>query len=391
MDIDHLRKETKGTQNVIHFNNAGASLMADPVGETVREYMEQEACYGSYETAVKNAARLHTFYTVAAQLINANPEEIAFVESASVAWNRAFYSIPLEEGDVLLTGGQEYASNYITFLQRQKRDGFQIKIVANSLSGEIDAKALEEMIDERVKLIALTHIPTQTGMVNPAEEIGQVAKKYGITYLLDSCQSVGQYPIDVEKIHCDFLTATGRKYLRGPRGTGFLYARQSTTQSIEPHVLDLSSATWCDTDDYEVRNDARKFETWERSPAGQIGLTHAIEYLNGLGISSVWERISELARQMREKLQSLEKLQVQDEGLVRSGIVSFTVQGMQTGAVKTALHFAGINVSIAYQSASLIDMRQRQLPSIIRASVHYYNTTEEIDTFIAKLKDIIPD
>jgi selenocysteine lyase/cysteine desulfurase len=388
--IDELRvrAQTSGTDHLIHFNNAGASLMPDVVVEAIKSYIDSEAKIGGYETAELFDNELNSFYHNSARLINANHDEIAFTESATVAWHRAVHSISFKKGDVILTCVSEYASNYIAYLQLSKLFDVQIRVIPNDSNGVIDIDALNSFVDSKVKLISICHMPTGNGLINPVEEVGKVARLNNILYLLDACQSVGQYPIDVEKINCDFLSVTGRKYLRGPRGTGFLYARSSSTNHLEPMFLDLHGAEWISEDSFEMRSDARRYETWESNLSAKYGLSIAIDYLNNLDISSVYQSVTDLAKYLRDSLRNVKGIIVTDTGLKQSGIVTFTYQKSDPTAIKKYLSEHAVNVSIIVASSSLLDFDERNIKESIRASVHYFNTKEEIDKVVALLKNI---
>lgn len=383
--LEKLRKETPGVGNVLHFNNAGASLMAEPVHKKMVQYLDQEMQYGGYETARARAEDIEATYNVIADFINADPDEIALVENATVAWQMAFFSVDFEPGDRILTSVSEYASNYINYLRLQNDIDVSVEVIPNTDTGEASVEALEEMMDEHVRLISITHIPTNSGLVNPAEEIGKVARKYNCLYLLDACQSVGHYPVDVEKIGCDMLSATGRKYLRGPRGTGFLYVNKDRLNQLHPPFLDLHSAEWTGKSSYKVRDDARRFENWETNFSGVIGLKAATEYAADIGIHNIWNRIQKLAEQLREKLDSLDGVTVQDIGKSKCGIVTFSIENRDAVDIRDVLNKQGININVASKSSTLIDMSQRNLREVIRASVHYYNTEDEIERFVEAL------
>jgi cysteine desulfurase/selenocysteine lyase len=385
IDVQRARRETPGCENVLHFNNAGAALMPQPVLHAAIGHLQLEALVGGYEAAAQAYEAVEHVYDAAATLVGCHRDEIAIVENATRAWDMAFYAVPLGPGDRILTAMAEYASNYIAFLQVVRKTGAVVEVIPNDASGQLSIDALRHAIDDRVKLIAITHVPTNGGLVNPAAAVGQVAREAGVMYLLDACQSIGQLPIDVEAIGCDMLSATGRKYLRGPRGTGFLYVRRQILSRLEPPFLDLHAAQWVADDRFEIRPDARRFENWETYYAGKIGLGVAIDYALQWGIEAIWARIKRLADELRQQLSAIAGVTVRDEGVERCGIVSFTVAGSDADAVQRRLAKARINVSVSRVSSTRLDMEARDLPDLVRASVHYYNTDEEIERFCTLL------
>jgi cysteine desulfurase/selenocysteine lyase len=388
-DLLRARQDTPGCHNVMHFNNAGASLMPQPVLDATIGHLQLEAQIGGYEAAAQAKDVLEHVYDAAAALIHCTREEIAIVENATRAWDMAFYSLPFQAGDRILTGMNEYASNYIAFLQMARKTGVVIEAVPNDEHGQISIQALRAMLDERVKLIAVTHVPTSGGLVNPVAEVGKVAREAGILYLVDACQSVGQMPIDVEKIGCDMLSTTGRKYLRGPRGTGFLYVRRSILERLEPPFLDLHAANWVARDHYEIRSDARRFENWEANYAGKVGLSVAIDYAMQWGIDAIWRRVKSLAYQLRTQLSPLPGVIVRDRGVTQCGIVTFTIDDITPEEIQRRLAAQNINVSVTVLNSTRLDLEARGLSSMVRASVHYYNSEEEIERFCAKIAEML--
>ncbi|MDQ3695819.1 MAG: aminotransferase class V-fold PLP-dependent enzyme [Chloroflexota bacterium] len=393
-DLARARRDTPGCERVLHLNNAGAALMPRHVLEAVVGHLQLEAAIGGYEAAARAESSVERVYDAAAALIGAHRDEIAIVENATRAWDMAFYSIRFQPGDRILTGMAEYASNYIAFLHMAERTGAVIEAIPNDEFGQTSVTALRRAIDDRVRLIAITHVPTNGGLVNPAAAIGRVAKEAGVLFLLDACQSVGQMPIDVTVIGCDMLSATGRKYLRGPRGTGFLFVRRSVLGQLTPPFLDLHAARWVTPDRYEIRPDARRFENWETNYATKIGLGVAIDYALGWGLDAIYSRVAGLAADLRVRLSAIPGVTVHDLGAERCGIVSFAVAGHDPDVVKTALAAAAINVSVSRLPSTRLDMQDRGLRGLLRASVHYYNSEPELDRFCTTLgtlrKDLPP-
>jgi selenocysteine lyase/cysteine desulfurase len=378
IDVSRARAETPGCTYVTHLNNAGAALMPAPVVETMTGYLALEAQIGGYEAADLAAAAIEQVYTSIAGLIGCAVDEVAVVENATRAWDMAFYALPLHPGDRVLTARAEYVSNYLALLQVARRTGAQIEVLPNDASGQLSLTALADRIDDRVKLIAITHVPTNGGLINPAAEVGQIARAAGIPYLLDACQSVGQMPVDVQTLGCDFLSTTGRKFLRGPRGTGFLYVRRARLNELEPPFIDVHAARWSAAGWFELRPDARRFEHWESNYAAKLGLGAAVDYALGWGLDSIWARVAALADELRALLGSVPGVAVHDLGQTRCGIVTFAVAGQSAAAVQAALSAQRINVSTCTAANNRLDMEPRGLVDLVRASVHYYNTQEEL-------------
>ena len=352
------------------------------VVDTVIDHLRCEAEIGGYEAAAAASTRLDAVYESIANLIGATAGDIAVVENATRAWDMAVYGYPFRRGDRVLTARAEYASNVIALLQLQRRHGIEIVLIDDDEHGQVSLDHLEAELAYGASMVALTHAPTNGGLINPAAEVGELCRHHGAFYVLDACQSVGQVPLDVRAIGCDVLTATSRKYLRGPRGAGLLYVGERVLEQCEPPFLDLHAATWTTDSTYEIRPGAKRFENWETNVAAKLGLGAAVDYALALGIENTWPRIQALADRLRSELTALDDVDVHDKGTVRGGIVTFTVNGRTAEEVKNTLADAGINTSVSPPEYARYDLPHRQLPTLVRASVHYYNTDAEIDELL---------
>lgn len=385
-DVARARADTPGCAKVAHFNNAGAALMSRQVVDAATRHLHLEADMGGYEAAAHAAESIEAVYDSAARLLGCHRDEIALVDNATRAWDMAFYGIPFRPGDRVLTSMAEYGSNFIAYLQVAERYGVKVDVIPNDEHGQISVDALRAALDERVRVISVTHVPTNGGLVNPAAEVGKIARETGALYLLDACQSVGQLAVDVAEIGCDLLSTTGRKYLRGPRGTGLLYVRRAVLDQLVPPVLDLHAATWTARDRYEMRPDARRFETWEANYAAQLGLGAAIDYALGWGLPRIQARVTALAETLRRRLAEIPGVRVRDLGVQRCGITTFTVDGAGADRLKSSLAEQGINISVSRTPSTRLDMDDRGLGEVLRASVHYYNTDEEITALVQAVR-----
>ena len=382
IDLARVRADTPGVEYVVHFNNAGAALPPRQVVAAVVEHLQREAEIGGYEAAAERKNRSEHTYDALAQLLGAGRDEIAVVENATRAWDMAFYAFRFQPGDRILTGRAEYASNWIALKQVTDRTGATIEVVPDDESGQIDVAALERLIDERVKLVSLVHVPTQSGLVNPAAKVGRVTRAAGVPLLLDACQSIGQLPVDVNEIGCDIMSGAGRKFLRGPRATGFLYVRRDLIERLEPPLLDMHAAEWQQDGSYRIRDDARRFENWETNYASKIGLGAAVDYALEVGIENGWERIRTLATRLRAELSALADVTVLDRGAVLGATVTFAVAGLPAAEVQRRLAVERINVSVMDAASARLDFDPRGLDEAVRSSVHYYNSDEEIDLLV---------
>lgn len=385
MNITKLREDTPGCGSIMHFNNAGASLPTQSVLDAVINYLNEEARVGGYMMKGNSNDQIQMFYKRAAQLINANPDEIAITSNASESFNHILYSIPFEPGDEIITSEIEYGNSFVNYINLKNKKGVVLKVIPGLENGDFDLEAFEQAINPKTKLVAIAHIPTSSGAVLDIEAIGRITKKHGILYLVDACQSIGQLPFDVEKVACDFASTTSRKYQRGPRGLGFLYVRKSALAQLEPRILDTNTAHWKPNQEVLLERSIMMFEHWEKNYGLVLGYSEALRYLLELGVENTWKRIQYLADYTRKRLAEVPDVNVLDPGSKKCGIVTFNKKEIHATEVKARLLKSNINVSVSLPFSSLTDMQRRGVDAAVRASVHYYNTEEEINKMVDQL------
>lgn len=390
MDISQIRRDTPGTEKIIHFNNAGSALMPRQVADAIRNYLDEEELNGGYEMADRKRDELNLFYDYAAKLLNAGSHNMAYTTNATDSYNRALSAIPFKSGDVVLISENDYSSNYIAFISLQKRVDIKLVQVRNSATGEIDLGDLDTKLKQyHPRLLSVTHIPTSSGLIQPVNEIGNIVKHYDTLFLLDACQSIGQMKVDALATHADFISGTFRKFIRGPRGAGLLYVSDRALQSgLEPLFIDLHGAEWIAEDQYRPRQDAKRFEDWETAFALMMGSKEALKYILDLGIENIESRNQALNLKMRAALRQFDGIMLQDRGKQQGSIITFSLKGKAELETRRYFTERGINVYSTSRSSAIIDFDEKGIDWALRVSPHYYNTEAEIDTFIEAVKGL---
>jgi selenocysteine lyase/cysteine desulfurase len=385
--LDRWRSDTPGCANVIHLNNAGAGLMPKPVIEAVVGHIEREAMVGGYESADDAADAIGDTYESVARLVSAQARNIAIVENATVAFFQALSAFDFQPGDVIVTTRNDYVSNQIAYLSLAKRRGIEIHRAADVGAGGVDPQSVRELLRHpRARLLAVTWVPTNSGLMQPVDVLGAIAEESGVPYLVDACQAVGQLPVDVSRLRCDFLSATARKFLRGPRGIGFLYvADRALQRGDSPLYIDMRGANWITADSYQLADGARRFENWESACSLVLGLGAAARYAIDAGIERCSARALMLAATVRSKLSEFSR--VLDRGEALAAIVTADM-GRNAAEVVASLRQQRINVSATFRQWAIIDMQEKHAESAVRISPHYYNTEEEVDAVIEALRAI---
>ncbi len=388
LDTQALRDATPGCQSgIVHFNHAGASLPSQATLDAIIAQLLREARDGPMEAGEHGALLLENARRAAAQLLNAPASSIAFASSGSAAWNMAFQALaPWQPGDRILVGRHEWGGN-LASMQLAVQAGARVEVIPCDATGAVCPMALEAMIDANVKLIDLTWLPANGGLINPAQAIGEVAKKHAIPYFIDAGQAVGQVPVDVQALHCDVLKSAGRKHLRGPRGTALLYVRAGFLKALNPAQRDVFSAPWT-ADGFDLRNDARRFETSEVSYALLAGLGNALQEINRLGMDQVWETIRQTSQQIREALLKIPGISLHDLGANPSGLIAFNLAGWDAFELKRRLGLQGINIGANGVAYTPLDMQARGLASVARISVNPLNNADDIERLLAALGEL---
>ncbi len=390
-DVARLRAETPGSLTRHHLNNAGSALPPQVAVETMVEHLRREAEVGGYEAHDEAQDRIDATYLSVARLVGAPARRIALTTSATDSWLRGFLSLPLAAGDRILVSQAEYASNVLAVLAAARRVGAVVEAVPDDASGVLDVEALRAMLDERVQVVAVTHAPSQNGLLNPAAEIGAVLRQHApdAWYILDACQSVGQLPLDAPGIGADFVSATGRKFLRGPRGTGFLYTSERALL-LEPALIDLHAATWTSESSYVLADGATRFENWEKSYAAMLGMGAAADYALDLGLDVIAARIQWLADRIRRALQGIPGIVVRDRGAVRTGIVTFSLEGREAVDVVREIKARGVNVSHSPREYAVRDFDAQGVTGLVRVSPHVYTDETDIDALLDAVTGSLP-
>jgi selenocysteine lyase/cysteine desulfurase len=364
--------------------------MPRPVLDAIVQHLQREADFGAYESADDTAAAFQSAYDSVAELIGTRSRNIAIVENSTVAFFQALAAFDFTPGDVIVTTRNDYISNQLAYLSLARRRGVEVRRAADLASGGVDPQSVRELLRQRrTRLLAVTWVPTNSGLMQPVEALGEIAEAAGIPYLIDACQAAGQIPINVERLRCDFLSVTARKFLRGPRGIGFLYVSDRALQRGDyPLYIDMRGADWVTPDSFQVVPDARRFENWEFAYSLVLGLGEAARYAAAVGVERGGRRARELAATLRSKLAALPGLRVLDRGAELAALVTVEVAGRHAYDVVALLRRRGINTSASLRVYAVIDMDEKHAASAVRISPHYYNTDDEIAAVIEALQSL---
>ncbi len=380
-NIQDIRNDILNYNSKLFFNSASSSLPPKSVVEVITEYLVEEQQVGGYTIEDDRANAIANFYIQAAKLLNCKPQNIAFAYNATDAFSKALLSIDFEKGDVIITSDDDYVSNHFQFIALQKRIGVKVIRIKTLENGDLDISHFKEVVvTKQPKLVAVTHVPTNSGLVQDVTSIGRICANYNILFLLDACQSVGQLVVDVQDIQCDFLVVTGRKWLRGPRGTGILYVSDRVLNAgMYPFSIDGNGGIWYKANDFKIIETAQRFELFESSKALVVGFAEALHYLNAIGIERISERNKQLITALRTNLNAIKGVNLYDRGSVTSSILTFRKEGKSLEDIQNALKAHSIFHSVSSKPWGVIDFNKKGVDWVIRLSPHYFNTIKEID------------
>jgi selenocysteine lyase/cysteine desulfurase len=361
--------------------------MPTVVSEAIQRHIQLESEIGGYEAHEAAASQIRDVYEDLACYIGAQPAEIAVVENATVAFAQALSAFDLRSGDVIITSRADYPSNQLMYLSLARRLGVEIRRAADLPEGGVDPDSVRALArDGRCRVIAITWVPTNSGLIQNVEAVGAVAEELEIPYIIDACQSVGQIPIDVARLKCDFLAAAARKFLRGPRGIGFLYVSERIAgRGAYPLYVDMRGADWTAADTYALASGGRRFENWEFAYALVLGMGAAVRYARSVG-DAAYTRPAALAAKLRTLLAETPGVRVTDLGRRLAAIVTAAVSGHEPEAIKLALRKRGVNVWVSEPQEGANDARGEEL---LRLSPHYYNTEDELETAVGILREVL--
>jgi len=385
LNFKDIRGEIAGLENRLYFDNAGASFPPPVVNAVIKDHLDLEARVGGYVAQEQKAFELEAVYDSLACLLGGKASNYALTSGAVDAWNRAFYSVTLTAKDNVVITYNEYCSNYIALLHRSQSIGFEIRVAGVDGDGVLDLPAMETLIDANTKLVTASTISSSSGQILDVAAVGALCLKHDVLFLLDACQAIGQVPVDVDEIGCDMMAGTSRKYLRGPRGVGFLYVSDKALKRLTPTMMSNMSAVWSGLETIDVREDARLFEAWERSVALQLGFGAALKYLINLGPEALMAQSCRMAALLREKLTRRNDITVQDQEGPRGAIVTFTKQGEDPEDTKARLAKNNIVVQVGSVVHTRLDLEERGLNSIVRVSTQYYTSEADLDALITAL------
>ena len=381
----------------VYLNTAAAGLQSPQVLEKIQAHLQLESECGGYVAAEKVQSDLASCRENLAQLLNCTASEIALTDSASRAWHRILNCFDFQRDDIVLVSPTIWGGNYFTLLQLEKRFGIQVQCMPTEADGNLDLDRLKQQIQQkvrqqpksRVRFMELTLAPSGWDAWQATGDIAQLARAHSIPLVVDASQAFGQRELDVNDLGCDFLFASGRKWLAGPRGTGVLYARQSSTSHLCPLGLDQHTGFLKD-DELHWLPDARRFELSESSVALRLGLGEAAKQTLSRQQAGESVLLKKLAADYRQLISEIPGFELPDLSGEPGAIVTFRHAVQSPVAVRDFLRQHHIEVGIHPRTYMPLHAPTQRLGDCLRVSPSTctHNATGALRYFLEKLASL---
>jgi len=394
-DVESIRKDfVPLREGRIYLDSTATSLTPEPVINKMAEYYHDYRANvgrGIYSSTKRATEEFEKARAEVARMVNCKPSELVFVKSSTEGLNLVARGIGLGKGDRVVTTIVEHHSNYVIWLRARDKAGAELKVVRSDRDGIFDLSDFEEAINDRTKIVSVTHVSNVLGVRLPIKEIGEIAHAHGALFAVDGAQSVPHMPVDIKKLGCDFLAFSGHK-MCGPTGIGALYVREDLQEAVEPLSVGGGAIEDVGIDSYRLRKGPSKYEAGTPPIAEAIGMGAAASYLMRIGMDNILsheERLTELMLQGLAEVPGLMLYGPQDPRL-RTGIFSFNVSSIHPHDVAMALDVtAGIMVRSGHHCAlPLLRDLLNIADGTVRASVYLYNNKGDVHAFLEALGEI---
>jgi cysteine desulfurase/selenocysteine lyase len=393
MKTADVRADIPLLEEFIYMDSASTTPTPRPVVEAMCDYFyyyNSNTGRGAYNLAVKATQEFNRARIKTAGFIKANPEDIIFTKNTTEAINLVAHGLEFNKGDNIVVSNMEHHSNLVPWLNLKKR-GVEVKIVKADQNGVIDPLDIEKVVDSNTRLLTITHVSNSIGSVQPVEELGKIAEENEVLYLIDAAQSAGHMKLDVKNLMADFIAFPGHKGFLGPVGTGFLYCNNKLQYELEPINLGGGTVEEVSDDDFKLTESPDRFEGGTQNISGVIGLGASMDYLKRIGMDNVEKHCLKLTQILYQEIQNIEKAKVYGSPENIYGIVSFNIDGINSHDLAKILdEVKSICVRSGHHCAlpSIKHMGAYELGGTVRASLHYYNTKEEIQILVETLKEV---
>lgn len=390
MNVLKVREDFPILKDVIYLDSAATSLTPEPVLKAAMDYYyhyRANVGRGVYRTAQLADQKYRDAHKRVARFIGGRKGETAFTKNTTESINAVAYGLKWKKGDRIVATLLEHHSNLLPWM-RLREKGIELSIVKPDESGYLDPSDFEREVDDRTRLVAVSHLSNVLGTIAPVKEISRICRDHGTSLLVDGAQSVPHMAVDVERLGCDFLCFSGHKML-GPTGAGVLWMRDA--DSIEPLLTGGGMVEDVSPDGFERKKGYEGFEAGTPDISAGIGLGAAVDYLERIGIDEIAAHETKLAERLLRGLQELDGVEIYGpkETKGRSGVISFNVAGLLPHEVALMLDQASNTAVRSGLHCCIPLMKHLGLrQGCVRASLYLYNTEDEVERLLATLEEI---